>query len=148
MERGKLSLCTVMVRKSEDFHDIHAPNSPGDDCKSLSCLLAKAQPFFSIVHSVSRQLKTCLPNSISPRSLHAPHIKCFHHDKMFRFFVAIRRYKNLNNTVATRAKNLHVAVHSISSFDKSLDQVSRDGKSTLVKIPDEFFLGVTSHSYI
>lgn len=36
----------------------------------------------------------------------------------------IYRYKNLNNTVATRAKNLHAAVHSLQSFDKSLDQVS------------------------
>ncbi|XP_070495965.1 dystrophin, isoforms A/C/F/G/H-like isoform X7 [Chironomus tepperi] len=32
------------------------------------------------------------------------------------------RYKNLNNTVVTRGKVLHAAVHSLQSFDKSLDQ--------------------------
>lgn len=40
------------------------------------------------------------------------------------FFSTLRRYKNLNNTVATRGKVLHAAVHSLQSFDKSLDQVS------------------------
>lgn len=36
------------------------------------------------------------------------------------------RYKNLNNTVATRGKSLQAAVHSLQSFDKSLDQVSEE----------------------
>lgn len=35
------------------------------------------------------------------------------------------RYKNLNNTAATRGKVLQAAVHSLQSFDKSLDQVSK-----------------------
>lgn len=39
-------------------------------------------------------------------------------------FFYIRRYKNLNNAVVTRGKVLHAAVHSLQSFDKSLDQVS------------------------
>ncbi|CRK92203.1 CLUMA_CG005768, isoform A [Clunio marinus] len=32
------------------------------------------------------------------------------------------RYKNLNNTVATRAKSIHTTVNSVQSFDKSLEQ--------------------------
>lgn len=45
------------------------------------------------------------------------------HDFFLFFFC---RYKNLNNAVVTRGKVLHAAVHSLQSFDKSLDQVSND----------------------
>lgn len=43
----------------------------------------------------------------------------------FSLFQLYFRYKNLNNTVATRGKVLQAAVHSLQSFDKSLDQVSK-----------------------
>ena len=46
------------------------------------------------------------------------------HNEIITFYIYfIYRYKNLNNTVVTRGKVLHAAVHSLQSFDKSLDQV-------------------------
>ena len=32
------------------------------------------------------------------------------------------RYKNMTNSVVSRGKMLHAAVHSLQSFDRSLDQ--------------------------
>lgn len=63
--------------------------------------------------------------------------------KICYFF--FRRYKNLNNTVATRGKSLHAAVHSLQSFDKSMDQVSFGKFDFVTKLwfwPEKFHLNL------
>lgn len=58
-----------------------------------------------------------------------------------QFLFMLCRYKNLNNSVTTRGKVLHAAVHSLQSFDKSLDQVSNDNciKSIFLLFSSRYF---------
>lgn len=77
---------------------------------------------------MSRQLYTTLLDPLQPFHVHFQLAPSRLNEFCFLFApllsTLIYRYKNLNNTVATRGKVLHAAVHSLQSFDKSLDQVS------------------------
>lgn len=64
--------------------------------------------------------------NIAPFAIENDKKKNFSHFAPFFSSSLPHRYKNLNNTVVTRGKVLHAAVHSLQSFDKSLDQVRRN----------------------